>query len=368
MAYQSGRRATQFLGVVVIVLGVLSAGTLALEFIREPADLAAKLFPAAVLLILGFGLGGMLFAMASQPGREQDSRENTSLLSQIRDQLLRAHPEYPVGMAASRDGEGLAGLDSERLLPLLEEIRDIALMDDKQRQERMARMLTVRRQTMAANVEALIQESRWTEARAILRRGVATLGPGPEFSELEKRLDNAIIEAERWAFAQMQQRVQQLQKAGDWDEAILQSETFVRQFPDSAPGLEHYAAVLQARDAHIEGIANQLYEEIRLSIEQRSWRKALASAESLLSRCSKHHRADQVRNQLKVIRENAEVEHRNSMEAKIQEHVRAGRLQEAVTVAEEIMRIYPLSPHAQIASQLVDRLREKLATQPESVA
>jgi outer membrane protein assembly factor BamD (BamD/ComL family) len=56
------------------------------------------------------------------------------------------------------------------------------------------------------------------------------------------------------------------------------------------------------------------------------------------------------------------------MEANINELVRKNKPQEAIAVAEELIKTYPLSPQAQIATQLVAKLKERLESQESGPA
>ncbi len=346
---------------IVLVITILATLAIALDHGQLPESIRARAIPAALCLAAGAGLSALILGVMAMLERSSNDASTKRLLGEIRDQFAR--PPMPLDSSssgASLSPTPIAGTESAKIIQLLDEIRDISLMTPEQRSERYERLLHTRRQSAAATVDAMIAQGNWTEARVSLRQTVALFGQSPELQAVTDRLNAATIAAEQAAFADLQQNVRELQATDNWDQAIAESESFVRSFPDSAPGLEFHTSLIQARDNHIDMLANGLYDEIRAAVEQRSWRRALGAAQRLLEKCPNHLRAQQAMTQMQLIRDNADTEQRNAMEARIHELVKTGRIRDAIAVIEELIRTYPLSPQAQIASQLALKLHEKL--------
>jgi hypothetical protein len=87
-------------------------------------------------------------------------------------------------------------------------------------------------------------------------------------------------------------------------------------------------------------------------------RAALEGAQKLLEAYPTHARANKIRQQLKTIAYNAEVEERQEHEMRIQQLVRGRRFAEAVELAEDVMKRYPGSPQAQSLDEMLPKLRD----------
>jgi outer membrane protein assembly factor BamD (BamD/ComL family) len=111
-----------------------------------------------------------------------------------------------------------------------------------------------------------------------------------------------------------------------------------------------------------------IYTELRQHTEQHQWRQALAGAQRLLSRYPMHPRAQQVRQQLRTIQENADIEERQEAEVRIQELIRAGQFRDAIDLSEEIIRRFPGSPQADAIEAMLPRLHQLAGEPQEEIA
>ena len=206
----------------------------------------------------------------------------------------------------------------------------------------------------------MIRETKWADAKATLQQALAMYGQGPELEAIGTMLASVAGEAEQKALADLRIKVRDLIATDNWEQALAESQAVRARFPE-AKAMVQFDQKLQAdRSNYIETTANQLYEEIKLDIEQRSWRRALGAAQRLLAKCPGHPRAKNIESQMPIIRENADTEQRNAMEIRIHEFVKSGRLREAIALAEDLVKGYPQSAQAQVASQLIIKLRERL--------
>ena len=81
-------------------------------------------------------------------------------------------------------------------------------------------------------------------------------------------------------------------------------------------------------------------------------------SERLLQQFPTHRLADKIREQLKTLQDNAEIEERQELEVRIQELIRAGHFEQAIELAEDVIRRYPMSPQAESLETLLPRIRE----------
>jgi hypothetical protein len=132
----------------------------------------------------------------------------------------------------------------------------------------------------------------------------------------------------------------------------------VEGFPYSSDARTLHQRVEHEYEVYLESDAQRMFDDIRQHIERRSWRRALAHAMRLIEICPNHRLAVQIRPQLQTLRDNAEIEQRQEMEAQIQELIRAGRLHDAIVLGEDLLRRYPASPQAESLEVMLPRLRE----------
>lgn len=357
---------------IVLLLAVFAAVVTGLNRGQFPSQVIDHALPAALYVMYGVSAAGIILGLAHLLAKPSTDKTVETLLGQIRDRLGQQSMPLPLvdprptappaGLAAGSTGE------LTRVIELLEELRDTTLMTPNQRRLRLNQLLTTRRRDAAATADALTQQGRLADARLTLVQAIASLGEDAELQAAAQRLTASYAAAEEKALADLTKRVAELVAAEKWDLAVADGEAVIKQYPASARLHDFHAKLLQDREAYTAAVAERLYAEISQASEQRNWRKALATAQELTFRCPSHLRAKQVETKMGLIRENAEIEHRNAMEAQIQELVRTNKPQEAIAVAQELIKTYPLSPQAQIATQLIAKLKELLASQESSPA
>jgi hypothetical protein len=81
-------------------------------------------------------------------------------------------------------------------------------------------------------------------------------------------------------------------------------------------------------------------------------------AEHLLEKFPTHRLADRIQMQLSTLQENAEIQERQELEVRIQELIHDHQFDEAIELAEDVVRRFPLSPQAESLEKLLPRIRE----------
>ncbi|MGD0461324.1 MAG: hypothetical protein ABSB74_02430 [Tepidisphaeraceae bacterium] len=368
-----------------ICLGVLDAYGAARTPVSPEESFASRL-PAlaqAVAIVLGLvGVGGLMYGLGALMETGPDAGANaewTRNISELRQSLQklesavqrlldpRSEPQAGHGPAHLADvaagdtmaGSGLADSESmHQVLALLQEIRDLALLSDAQRQQRLQESLQHRRNYLVAEVERLSQLKEWSAAENAMAAVAIEFPDDPILKELRTRVAAGRKDVERDSFSSLRGRVEDLMAVWAWDQAYTEAARFVANFPDHSEGRELLARVMREREAYVENTANLLYEEIRSDIERRSYRRAMTNAVKLLECAPGHRRSAAIRPQLKTIRENAEIEERQEQERRIQEMIRAKQIPEAIDLAEDLLRRFPNSPQADSLQKLLPKMRE----------
>jgi hypothetical protein len=365
-----------------VVLGVLDAYGVAKMPVSADISMAARL-PAlveAVAIVLGLiALGVLLYGVAELMSAQvaadsnQDTRQAMTELRQSMQRLQTAVDELaehqrdaashgPANfndMAPADTMHGAATSETlHQVMTLLHEIRELALMNDSQRQQRLADSQRHKLNFLTTEVRRLMDLREWAAVENAVVALETDFPDYPDLPQLKAQIEAGKKDAEQGALEQLRQRVENLMAVWAWDQAYAETARFVENFPGHAEGQQLLYRVMAERDNYIENTANRLYEEIRLDIDRRLWRRAMGNAVKLLESAPGHKRSAVIRAQLKTIRENAEIEERQEQERRIQELIRGRQFFEAIDLAQDLLQKFPTSPQAESLKTLLPKLRE----------
>jgi hypothetical protein len=246
----------------------------------------------------------------------------------------------------------------ERMVELLEEIREAATMDESQRQARQRALRDRSKAATIADASSAIQGRQWARADKLIAGLEADYPVDASIAELHRQLAAGRSAAEGEAAAKIRANVEDLMAISSWDEAYAMALEFAENFPQNDDGAALLQRVTRERDIFNESTVHQLYEEIKSDLERRRWRRTLAGAQRLLERFPDHRKTVKIRAQLRTIQDNAEIEERQEQEAKIQDLIRSKRFSEAIELAEHLLDRFPLSPQAGSLEELLPKMRE----------
>lgn len=246
----------------------------------------------------------------------------------------------------------------ERIVALLEEIREVSLMNDAQRQTRLHQHLEARRRATLDQVYHCFRTGHWSTADQLLTALEAEFATDAPTKQARGEFHRQRTAAESQTFTQAEQRVRDLAHVNSWDRAIGSAQEFVNNFPANVDGRHLLTQVCRDYDAFRDSAFQRRYEQVQANVDRRLWRAALVDAQSLLEEFPAHTRANRIRQQLQTIRENAQIEERQEHEVRIQLLVTHRRFAEAVELAEEVVRRFPDSPQAEALEERIPQLRE----------
>jgi outer membrane protein assembly factor BamD (BamD/ComL family) len=247
---------------------------------------------------------------------------------------------------------------NDRIVALLEEIREVALMNDQQRQHRLRQHLENRRKNTLDRIYNSFRTGQWAIADQLLTNLEGQFPTDGPVKQARGEFLRQRATAEADAFAAAQQRVRDLAQVSSWDPAIETAQDFVANFPANVEGRHMLTQTCRDRDAHRDAMFQRMYEIVQANVDRRAWRAALADAQKLLNEFPNHSRSNRVRQQLKAIGDNAEIEERQEHEIRIQLLVKNRRFAEAVELAEEVVRRFPDSPQADALEERLPQLRD----------
>jgi outer membrane protein assembly factor BamD (BamD/ComL family) len=376
----------QWAAAVVLVLGVIIGALHLIVLVGGGAESRdAMLFHvgfAAGALMFGVGLAAIISGLEAQlhrktpvPSEVVEAIGNVhSAISQLNNtvrQTAAAAANHQVAQAqASAPSSSDGSIHSEaldRVAMLLEDIRELSMMNDAQRQSAYRQHVEIQKQEAITRCGAFVQRQEWGHAEELLKRLSEQFPGDAAVARARQELENARGAVEGEAFAQARQQVDNHMAGSSWDQAFYAARKFADDFPNHAEGQALLSRVIKERELFRESAVGRLYHEIRAEIDNRNWRNALASANRLIDQYPEHPRTHLMRQQLKTVQDNAEIEERQEQEVRIQELIRANRLQDAIDLAEEVIDRYPDSPQAESLDKLLPQMRDMLHA-PESAA
>jgi hypothetical protein len=142
---------------------------------------------------------------------------------------------------------------------------------------------------------------------------------------------------------------------------LISANDFMHRFPHHPAGPELVQRIVHQAEVYVEHTSARLFDEIRAGVERRQWRRALDVSQQLLEKFPEHPRANKIRQQLRAIQHNAEIEERQVQEVRIQELIKGRRYAEAVDLSEDLVRRFPQSSQAATLTNILPKLRERAA-------
>lgn len=249
----------------------------------------------------------------------------------------------------------------QRLEAAIEQVRELSLLTDSQRQQRTQLLRQQRKNALLRELEELVSARQWARADRLLLAIETEFPADADVAKGRSHLEHMRKLAEEGAVERAIAEVEELMARQDWQQAMQRCHQLAEDFPGNVDAQQLLARVQREYEVHRQAEAQKLFDQIRSDVDNRAWRQALEHARQFLSKFDDHRLADAVRQQLPTLQDNAEIELRQEMEVRIQQMIRDGQFDGAIELAEELMRQYPLSPQAVSLQKLLPRLRELAA-------
>ena len=274
------------------------------------------------------------------------------------DRLVKARPATQTPVIPQHITASLPPGTLQPIMQLLEEIRDVSLLTDQERKERLGVMEQERKLVLIREVIDHTQHRRWAEGDHILLRLAQEQPNDVDVKRARAQFDEARRNAEPHAVQEMKDVVENLMTINSWDQALQAAQRLVTDFPGNTDAKSLLARVNRERDIYRETSVARMVEEIRHDSERRLWRRALMHSQRLIERFPDHPKVHRIHDQLATLKENAEIEERQEMEVRIQELIRNRQLTEAIALSEELLQRFPNSKQAEAIEVLLPRIRE----------
>lgn len=314
----------------------------------------------AVALALGGVIAGVVLLALAENLRKLDAVQG------LLEQQGGARSALPAAGRAPVAGSGFTARPPEsdqeawtQMVLLLREMRDISMLDDEQRRLRLEVQGRELARRLQHEVPAFLRDHNWNEATKRVLHARERFPHLSEWDKLDAQIEDVRARVERRDVENATRQVNDLAALGAWTRAM----DVVREVLERHPGSDQAARLFQRVRAEQErAVAEQiarLMHQAQDATNRRDWHAALKAANALIEQFPKSPDAEALRQQLPTLRENAEIQTRQQMEADFRALLKDHHYEEALTIARELIARYPNSPQAQVLQDQLPRLEQK---------
>lgn len=331
------------------------------------------LIPGLMYLMTGVGFA-VLMVICVQPQVARTSNSSSPQLTGAVERLIEAVDDLKTMVERQRFDESRSTVREPepeptpvaaptedhwpRVIELLDEIRELSMMSDSQRKARFLHHSQRRKTLLLRQAVNHVGAGHFADAERILEQCAAAYSNDEDVQRVRQQLTDARSNAAATAVDNVRAQVEDLMALSRWDEAMSIADRLSADYPASDDAQALRDRIARERDIFRNAACQRLYDEIKVDVDHRDWRRALAGTQKLLEKYGDLPRADRVRSTLRTIQDNAEIQERQELEARIQELIRGRRFTDAIELSEELIARFPASPQADKLRELIPKLRE----------
>jgi hypothetical protein len=181
----------------------------------------------------------------------------------------------------------------------------------------------------------------------------------PGWELLQQQIDTMRASVETRDVDTAVRQVSDLVALGAWERATEVVQDLLHRHPTAARAQELSRKLAAERERAESDQRAKLLAQAQEATNVRDWHAALATAGTLIQKYPRSPEAEALRQQLPVLRENAEIQTRQRMETEIRELVKQQRFDAAIRVGREVLQRFPNSPQAHALREQLPRLEHK---------
>jgi hypothetical protein len=340
---------------------------------RSGESLEQGLTSGVIVLALGETLGVLLLGVAGilylletrvKQGRVQQ-RFMESLAAELHarqpqvTQVIRESETPPVAVARPAVDE-MVEIPGMNIAGLLEELRDLELMDDQQRREVARRHWARRKETLFRALERSMSKGEWAAAQERLEELRRMLPGDPDVAQWQERITREQAARLEGDLVAARNQVRHSMSISAWEQAQDVVAGLQRKYPGAPEVLEIAANVEREREAFDRENTDRLFRDLADATEHRQWRRAVHVGEEIARRFPQDSRVEEIEQALPMMRDNAGVEERKEQEELFKDLLKRQRHEEALTVARGVIEKYPGSPAAVELMKLAPKVEEMI--------
>jgi hypothetical protein len=311
----------------------------------------------AVLLIVASSIAGMLAVLVGR-AHGQGADDVRPALERL-EQSLRVlnNLQTRAGTDAARDAVYTTGLNG-RSVPVLEQLRDITLMNDEQRKHYAQNHWAQRKRLHLEAIEREVLVGDWQSAFGRLAELHVVLPGDSQVAEMKERVESEQNSRLEEDVRIARNRLKQLMAEANWTQAEDLAGAIQMKYPGKAEPDRLVEEVRREREAWERENAQRLFRDIAAATEKRQWRHAVLAVEEFIRRYSLDPRAEPLRLDLPMLQENASTQERKEQEELFKDLLKRQKYDEALAVARAVIQKYPQSPTATELTKLMPRVEE----------
>lgn len=329
------------------VLGTALAVVAVVWLVRIEAPGALIALAGGGLVLLALLAGIVLWALGRMIVRQR----------KILQQLTRGGPVASEAPSAADDSTGQA------LAGRLDEIRDVLLMTERQRDLRRMHVQAEQAEMLIQRFETAMQRGDFDAAGNLLDQLAQSQPDHHRLAALKERLAEATRTARKTDLQSARQQVQELLSAGRYDDARRRAGQVRDKYPDEPLGPQLLEQIeMERRRAEREKI-QAMYLQVDRLAENRQWAQAVEQAKAFLETWPESSEADLVRATLPTLEDNARLGRVRELRDRIRGLIGRKQYAEALELARTVVREYPETAAARELSDQMDRLAQRAGQQ-----
>lgn len=253
----------------------------------------------------------------------------------------------------------------QELVMLLQDIRDNSLLSEDERREKKLRSAETEFFQARALVNSLIQQGDFVRARQAAEHLRVRHPEDTRAPALAEQIESAREKYETTDVHAITKQVEDLMSISAWQRALELVQQLQLRHPDSTEAKQLMLRIEREHATFQDEQRRRMQLEVQRFVSRRRWEEALAAARTFIERFPGCAESEALLLEIPTLENNAEIEHRQDLEAQIMDYAKHGRYIEAVELARRVIRDYPGSPQAQALRMQLGRL-EELATNPSA--
>ncbi len=351
------RLASLLLTTAAVGVGALSTawGVVSLSALFQSEAASAEAFLAILLWLVTSLAGAVLLWGFAEVIRRFD--EYAQLQAERFGRALPSASEVNLNEHTMFGTDGGDRARSE-IIQLLEDLRDISLLDDSERSGRRQQMAEASVARLQREVPELLRGHNWVEARQRVLTARRRFPGRSEWDLLDGRIEQVRAGVEAHDVETAQRQVEDLAALDALDRASDVVRHLLKRHPESAAAHELAKKVQALRGKADAEKRARLMTQAQESAAKRDWASAYNAANTLIQQYPDSQEAAALRLDLPTLAANAEIQTRKRLESEIAELTRRSRFAEAYRLAIDLTERYPNSPQATVLRQQLPRLEQ----------
>jgi flagellar biosynthesis regulator FlbT len=315
---------------------------------------------AALVLIALVGLLGVVVCLSLHFFMERQKRQSDTLTHINQQTAIMAEQSIARTSAATSTyaSASIPSVDNSDVVRSIEELKEVVLLPEQERQRRFALLVERAFQQRLQLAEQYARSRDFHRARQELDGLQIRFGQRDRLTFARQQLEKAAEAARVQDVANVTQHVNELIRQSRWDEATRAVRELVQKHPESNDAQALAERVAAERKAFAIQHRQRMYEELQNLAYRKQWAEAADATRRFLATFPNDPESEILREQLKTLDANVEIQYRQNVEQEIKSHIAQQRYWDALALARQLIAAYPLSPQANALRPQVPRLEE----------